>query len=209
MILQSMPAEQSIDVIALLMKGGVVMIPLVLLSVVTFIIIFERMMFFGKAMKLDNTNITKLSEALAKKDTNAAAKICQDANSGWGRIFIYATPNRADLDSNLEASSELELAKLEKGLNYLSIIAGLAPLLGFVGTIIGVINIFFKISISQDISISVISEGLYQKMVTSASGLVVGIIAFSAYHLFQNQIDNYLSKIQEQALALKMSMKGE
>jgi biopolymer transport protein ExbB len=85
-------------------------------------------------------------------------------------------------------------------------IAGLAPLLGFIGTIIGVINIFFSISVSKDISIGVISEGLYQKMVSSAAGLVVGIIAFSAYHLLQNSIDGYLGKLQEQALALRMAL---
>lgn len=209
MLLQSMSAEQSMDVIALLMKGGVVMIPLLLLSVVTFIIMFERMMFYGKSMKMKQEDFSQLVAALEKKDSAKATQLCSNADTSWGRIFIYAsaTDNHDDIDKMLEDGANLEVSRLEKGLNYLSIIAGLAPLLGFVGTIIGVINIFFKISISKDISISVISEGLYQKMITSASGLVVGIIAFSAYHLFQNQIDNYLGKIQEQALALKIALK--
>jgi biopolymer transport protein ExbB len=98
------------------------------------------------------------------------------------------------------------VSRLEKGLSYLSMIAGLAPLFGFVGTIIGVITIFFDISISSDISISIISEGLYKKMVLSAAGLVVGILAFSAYHLFQNQIDKFVSNVQEHALVLKVAM---
>lgn len=209
MLLQSMPAEQSIDVIALLMKGGVVMIPLLLLSIVTFILMFERMMFFGKSMKMKQEEFTQLVGALEANDLKKATEICASSDTSWGRIFIYASASssKEDRDKLLEDGANLEVTRLEKGLNYLSIIAGLAPLLGFVGTIVGVINIFFKISISKDISISVISEGLYQKMITSASGLVVGIIAFSAYHLFQNQIDNFIAKIQEQALALKVAIK--
>ena len=111
-----------------------------------------------------------------------------------------------DLDKVLEDAANVEVARLEKGLGYLSMIAGLAPLLGFVGTIVGVITIFFDISISQDISISIISEGLYKKMITSAAGLVVGIIAFSAYHLFQHQLDGFVAKIQEHGLALKVAL---
>jgi biopolymer transport protein ExbB len=110
------------------------------------------------------------------------------------------------MDKAMEEAAEVEVARLEKNLNYLSIIAGVAPLLGFIGTIVGVITIFHDISISQDISISVISEGLYKKMVTSATGLVIGIIAYAAYHLFQNQIDRFVNTIREQSLNLKVTL---
>ena len=93
---------------------------------------------------------------------------------------------------------------MEKNLNYLTIIAGVAPLLGFVGTIIGVITIFFDISVSQDISISVISEGLYTKMVSSATGLTVGIIAYCGYHLLHARIDSFVNQVQQDALNYKM-----
>ena len=87
----------------------------------------------------------------------------------------------------MDQAANVEVAYLERRLNVLSIVAGVAPLLGFIGTIAGVITIFFDISTTADISIGVISEGLYQKMVSSAGGLVVGIIAFVFYQLLQIQ----------------------
>jgi biopolymer transport protein ExbB len=107
----------------------------------------------------------------------------------------------------LSDATNIEISQFEKGLSGLSLIAGIAPLLGFIGTIMGVIKIFFDISVSQDISISVISEGLYQKMISSASGLFIGIIAFAANQLFQQRIDKFIRRVQQHALLVKLAMK--
>jgi biopolymer transport protein ExbB len=103
----------------------------------------------------------------------------------------------------MEQAANVEVAYLERRLNVLSIVAGVAPLLGFIGTIAGVITIFFDISTTADISIGVISEGLYQKMVSSAGGLVVGIIAFVFYQLLQNSVDKFVAQMEEYSLQLK------
>lgn len=204
------PNTASLDIFSLLMKGGVVMIPLLLLSLIAVILIIDRMLFFSKNLKIKEKNFTSLLEHIAADRHEEATTLCSKEENSWGRIFIYGTAGDThdadEVDKLMSGAADVEIARLEKGLNYLSIIAGVAPLLGFIGTIAGVITIFFDISTSSDISISVISEGLYKKMVSSATGLVVGIIAFVGYHLFQNSIDTFIGKIQEQSLNLRVAI---
>jgi biopolymer transport protein ExbB len=97
----------------------------------------------------------------------------------------------------MEKVANIEIGKMEKNINHLGLIAGIAPTLGFIGTISGVIKIFYSISISENVSIGNISGGLYEKMISSGSGLVVGILAFTAYHLLNGLIDNYALAIQK------------
>jgi biopolymer transport protein ExbB len=105
-----------------------------------------------------------------------------------------------EIESHIESAINLEVAKMEKNTGYLGIIAGIAPMLGFIGTIVGVINIFYNISLSDNISIGIIASGLYQKMICSGAGLIVGVIAYSFYHYLQMKIDRYLIKLQENLL---------
>jgi biopolymer transport protein ExbB len=100
----------------------------------------------------------------------------------------------------MEKAANIEVGKMEKNLGHLGLIAGIAPTLGFIGTISGVIKIFYSISITENVSISNISGGLYEKMISSGSGLVVGIIAFAGYHLLNGMIDNYALNIQKVSL---------
>jgi biopolymer transport protein ExbB len=102
-----------------------------------------------------------------------------------------------EVESNMEKMANIEIGKMEKNLNHLGLIAGIAPTLGFIGTISGVIKIFYSISITENVSIGNISGGLYEKMISSGSGLVVGIIAFSGYHLLNGMIDNYGLAVQK------------
>jgi biopolymer transport protein ExbB len=210
MLLQAEPVTQHLEILDLLMKGGLVMIPLMLLSVITLVIIFERILFFNKNLTATDKKFNHFVDLVRNNKWNDAAEYCNSAKSSWGRIFIYAaTADNAtpeETDKLMEDAANVEISRLEKSLNYLTVIAGVAPLLGFIGTIAGVITIFFDISVSKDISIAVISEGLYKKMVSSASGLVIGIMAFTAYHLFVNQVDGFATRVQEQALKLKVAL---
>ncbi len=106
----------------------------------------------------------------------------------------------AEIESNMERAANIEVGEMEKKLGQLGLIAGIAPTLGFIGTISGVIKIFYSISQTEDISIGNISGGLYEKMISSGAGLVVGIIAYSAYHLFNGKIDSFVLSIQKQVL---------
>ena len=107
----------------------------------------------------------------------------------------------AEIESNMEKVTNIEIANMEKRMNHLGTIAGIAPTLGFVGTISGVIKIFYNISITENISIANISGGLYEKMISSGAGLVVGIIAYAAYHLLNGKIDSFA--LQSQKIILK------
>jgi biopolymer transport protein ExbB len=86
-----------------------------------------------------------------------------------------------------------------KDLHYLGLFAGIAPMLGFIGTIAGVIQIFYNISLSDNISIGIISGGLYQKMISSGLGLIVGVIAYTGYHMLSIMIDKYMNRVEEDA----------
>jgi biopolymer transport protein ExbB len=97
----------------------------------------------------------------------------------------------------MEKVANIEIGKMEKNIGHLGLIAGIAPTLGFIGTISGVIKIFYMISITENVSIGNISGGLYEKMISSGSGLIVGIIAFTGYHLLNGMIDNFALAIQK------------
>ena len=176
--------EKSLDLIGLIFKGGWVMIPLLLLSILTIVIVIERYLFLGKQGVGKKNNFESFLAALKVGNNKEAMRLCEEDNAAWSRIFQYAALTEISGDEQeklMEQAANVEVAYLERRLNVLSIVAGVAPLLGFIGTIAGVITIFFDISTTADISIGVISEGLYQKMVSSAGGLVVGIIAFVFY----------------------------
>jgi len=103
-----------------------------------------------------------------------------------------------EVEGYMESATNLEVAMMEKDTGYLGIIAGIAPMLGFIGTISGVIKIFYNISLSDNISIGIIAGGLYQKMICSGAGLIVGVIAYACYHYLQMMIDRFTIKLQMQ-----------
>jgi len=198
--------EKSLDLIGLIFKGGWVMIPLLLLSILTIVIVIERYLFLGKQGVGRKNNFENFLAALKVGNNTEAARLCEEDNAAWSRIFQYAALTEISGDEQeklMDQAANVEVAYLERRLNVLSIVAGVAPLLGFIGTIAGVITIFFDISTTADISIGVISEGLYQKMVSSAGGLVVGIIAFVFYQLLQNSVDKFVAQMEEYSLQLK------
>jgi len=100
----------------------------------------------------------------------------------------------------MESVGGLETDKLERNLSILGLTAGIAPMLGFIGTISGIIKIFYNISVSDNISIGIIAGGLYEKMITSGAGLIVGVIAYTAYHLLNARIDRFSHKMQNTAI---------
>ena len=198
--------EKSLDLIGLIFKGGWVMIPLLLLSILTIVIVIERYLFLGKQGVGKKNNFESFLAALKVGNNKEAMRLCEEDKAAWSRIFQYAALTEISGDEQeklMDQAANVEVAYLERRLNVLSIVAGVAPLLGFIGTIAGVITIFFDISTTADISIGVISEGLYQKMVSSAGGLVVGIIAFVFYQLLQNSVDKFVAQMEEYSLQLK------
>ena len=142
--------------------------------------------------QLHSGNI-ELARAIVERSTNASSTIIKEG------ILVIGRPI-AEIESNMDRAADIEIGQMEKHLGHLGLIAGIAPTLGFIGTISGVIKIFYSISVTENISIGNISGGLYEKMISSGAGLIVGIIAYSAYHLLNGKIDNFALKVQKQIL---------
>src|SRR5690606_20531261 len=126
-------------------------------------------------------------------DGNSTAVILKSGIQTIGRPI-------SEIESVMEKTANIEISKMEKGLGYLGLISGVAPILGFIGTISGVIRIFHNISTTGNLNIQSISGGLYEKMISSGAGLVVGVIAYSGYHLFNMMIDAYAAKMEKEIL---------
>lgn len=197
-------ADTHISVLEFILKGGFFLIPISILLFYTFYIIIERYLFIHRAAKIDANLMRDVRDNLNSGNLDQARSNAERANSASGNIIREGilTIGRpiSEIESNMERAANIEIGQMEHKLGQLGLIAGIAPTLGFIGTISGVIKIFYSISVTEDISIGNISGGLYEKMISSGSGLVVGIIAFSAYHLFNGKIDAFSLNIQKQVL---------
>jgi biopolymer transport protein ExbB len=191
----------SLSVFDLLMKGGLVMIPILLLSVISVYLIIERFMAISNAAKIDSSFMDTIRKHLTAGNVKEAKSYAESTNTALGRIIAsgiqYLGYKSTDIENALESSANIEIAKMEQRMSYLGVIAGIAPMLGFIGTISGIIRIFYNISVSNDISIGIIAGGLYEKMITSGTGLIVGVIAYTGYHLLQSRIDKFMLQMQE------------
>jgi biopolymer transport protein ExbB len=189
-ILETVLNESFID---MLMKGGWLMIPLLLLSIITVFIFFDRYFFIKAHDKSDLHFFNKLKELVKEGKTDTAMALCNSTDTSESRILGKGIANLGkpirDIYDQMEMEGKLEVYKYESNLYFLGVIAGIAPMLGFIGTISGVIKIFYNISKADNISISLISGGLYEKLITSGVGLFIGIIAYIFYHFLNNKID--------------------
>ncbi len=193
--------ETKISLITMIAKGGPIMYPLALLLLISIYILVERLLVLGKASKINKELLQSIKEMINTGNLSNAISMCKNINTpestmleqGISRIGQPITEIRTAMDK----SGANEIAKLEKNLNVLNIIGRIAPMFGFIGTIIGVITIFYDISLAKTVEIEVISKGLYQKMITSAGGLVVGVIAFVCYHWLNSRIDKLANRMED------------
>nr|WP_315190977.1 MotA/TolQ/ExbB proton channel family protein [uncultured Flavobacterium sp.] len=203
-VIEKIAPNTEISVLEFIFKGGVFLIPISILLFYTFYIIIERYLYITKVSKIDNHLMVDVRDNLQSGNLDLARAIAERSNSASGNIIkegilVIGRPI-AEIESNMDRAADIEIGEMEKRLGHLGLIAGIAPTLGFIGTISGVIKIFYSISVTENISIGNISEGLYEKMISSGSGLIVGIVAYSAYHLLNGKIDNFALKIQKQIL---------
>jgi biopolymer transport protein ExbB len=188
----------------LLMKGGWIMLPIGILAVLGLVIFFERYFTIRKAAKDESHLMSQVRSSIVTGNLDSAIAICKNSNSPLGRMLAkgllrIGRPIK-DIEGAIENIGKLEVSKLEKNIGILGIIAGIAPMLGFLGTIAGVIKIFYDISKTDNISMGVISGGLYVKMVTSAAGLFVGLVAYVCYHILNMMVDKVILKLETDAI---------
>ncbi len=201
---QTAAAAQELRFIDLLFKGGWVMLPLVLLFFLGLVIFIERYLTIRKASRDETNLMQQVKQSITSGKLDSAIAICRTSNSALGRmlqkgLLRIGRPIK-DIEGAIENVGKLEVSKLEKNISILGIVAGIAPMLGFVGTISGVIRIFYNISLTDNISMGVIAGGLYEKMITSATGLMIGILAYVAYHVLNIMVDRVILKMETDAV---------
>jgi biopolymer transport protein ExbB len=197
---------ENISYLDFLLKGGVMIIPIILLLFFCVYVIIERYLSIKKATKQDMNLVSDVKLQLKTGKLDHAIMLCSRENTASGNILrsginIIGRPI-SEIESVMERTANVEIAQMEKGLGHLGLISGIAPILGFIGTIMGVIKIFHTISNTGNLNIQTISGGLYEKMISSGAGLVVGVLAYSAYHMFNMMIDSYSLKVQKQTLEI-------
>ncbi|GAA4922109.1 MotA/TolQ/ExbB proton channel family protein [Mucilaginibacter defluvii] len=188
----------------LILKGGWVMIPIGILAVLGLVIFFERYFTIRKAAKDESSLMAQVRASIMSGNLQSAVAICRNSNTPLGRmlqkgLLRIGRPIK-DIEGAIENVGKLEVAKLEKNIGIIGIVAGIAPMFGFLGTIAGVIQIFYNISKTDNISMGVISGGLYVKMVTSAAGLFVGIVAYVCHHVLNMMVDKVILKLETDAI---------
>ena len=192
-----------ISFLSLFIKGGYILIPIVLLSFISVYLIFKKYLDIKKNLSIDPGYVAHFNDLLRKGDIKAATLHLEQDNSSYANIFKRVIGKIGkpveEIESTIESVSNIEVSRVSKHLGYLGLIAGIAPMLGFIGTISGIIKIFYNISLTDNISIGIISGGLYEKMISSGSGLIVGIIAFTGYHMLNMRIDQFISQVEEEA----------
>src|ERR1022692_1805963 len=185
-ILTNAPTEQSVPLWDIVQKGGPILYPIAFLSLAAIYIFFERFFTIQRFSKIDFNFMNQIRDFVHHGNIDAARSLCKNTNSPVARmiekgVMRLGKPVR-EIESAIENVGKLELYKMEKNLGLLGTIAGIAPMFGFLGTIFGVIKIFYMIAQQNSLEINTISAGLYVKMVSSAAGLSVGIMAYAGYH---------------------------
>jgi biopolymer transport protein ExbB len=198
------PTETSMSLWEMASKGGPILYPIALLSILAFYIFFERFFVIMKFSRLDQNFMNQIRDQVHQGNIPAARSLCKATDSPIARMIDkglarLGKPIR-DIESAIENQGKLEVFLMEKNLGFLGTIAGIAPMFGFLGTIFGVIKIFYQISLQSSLEIDTISGGLYVKMISSAAGLLVGMIAYSFYHYLMQRIDRVINKMEISAV---------
>ena len=183
-------AEESADKINLFdmaLKGGWIMLILLLLSILCFYIFFNRIAVYRKAAIKDPHFMDRINDYMKSGEVRSAQIFCQATASPLSRIVEkgvgLSDHDVKDIQLGMENAANVEIAKLEKGLKGLSTIASAAPMIGFLGTVIGMVRAFWEMAnAGNNIDVSLLSSGIYEAMITTVGGLIVGIIALFAYN---------------------------
>ena len=197
---------EKMNLLTMAAKGGWIMIVLGLLSLICFYIFFERIYIIRKASKEDPNFIEKVKKDILNGEIQSALTYCESIDTPAARM-IGKGVNRLgrpvnDVQAAIENVGNFEVAKLEKGLNFMATIAGGAPMIGFLGTVTGMVKAFYEMaSAGNNVDITLLSGGIYEAMITTIGGLVVGIIAMFAYNYLVSLIDGVVNNMEAKTMA--------
>lgn len=201
---------------SLILKGGWILLPIFLLSLLAIYVIINKWLVINRLGKKDPVWLSRVIELIHEGKIDKALKFCIERPYASAKVIAAGLKEFELSDKEIEEAMEVEARQqvsiLENQMNWLGITASIAPMLGFLGTIFGVIKIFYDIARTNDLAIDTISTGLYQKMICSGAGLLVGIIAYSGYYLLNGRIDKAVVNIDKESnevlKAIRMNKKG-
>jgi biopolymer transport protein ExbB len=187
-----------------LVSGWYIYVPQILMSIISVYVIIDRWRATSKALKGDVNFTTRLRDQIYAGKIDQAKEMCRQENNPMGNIILKGLSRLGnpvkEIKKTIETVGRQETAKLEKNVIVLATIAGVAPVFGFLGTVFGVIIIFKDIADAGSLSISTVSEGLYLKMMSSAVGLIVFMIAHIGYNLLVSRINKVVNKMETTAM---------
>lgn len=193
--------EPELSLWGMIIKGGWLMIPIFILSIIAVYIFFERYLLIRKYAKNNNSFMDKLREYMFAHNTRSAISLCNEENTPMSRMLVkgilhYQLPV-SELRSVIESNANLEVSGMEKGLSTLATCAGMAPMIGFLGTVVGMVQAFYDMALAgNNINITLLSRGIYTAMITTVAGLIVGIIAYFAYNALTARIDKVVNNME-------------
>ncbi|MBE0662877.1 MAG: MotA/TolQ/ExbB proton channel family protein, partial [Bacteroidales bacterium] len=198
------PDEIKLSVFELALKGGWIMLPIVLFSLIAIYIFIERFIVIRRASKEEHNFMNNIRDFMHDGRIESALTLARNNDSPIARMIekgiLRLGKPLNDINAAIENVGKLEIAKLEKNIAGLATVAGVAPMLGFLGTVMGMVRAFYDMSMAgNNIDISLLSSGIYQAMVTTVAGLIVGIIAFVCYNILVARIEKIVFMLEARA----------
>ena len=201
----TVPTEAEINVIDLAFKGGWIMVVLLLLSLMAGYIFIQRLLVIRRAGKEDQNFMNRIKDYIHEGKVDSALNLCRSTNTLSARMIEKGITRLGrpmnDVLVAIENVGNLEIAKLEKGFPLIATTAAGAPMLGFLGTVTGMVRAFFDMAnAGTNVDVSLLSGGIYEALVTTVGGLVVGIITLFAYNYLVSQVDNVVNKMEARTM---------
>ncbi len=202
---QAAEVAQELSVWELTMRGGWIMIPLAILSIVSIYIFVERFIALRRAQKDDSTFMERIRDYIHDGEIGSARNLCAKTNTPYARLIAKGISRIGrpmnDVLVAIENTGNIEIATLEKGLPWLATTAAGAPMIGFLGTVMGMVNAFFNLaSAGTSANIAVLADGIYAALVTTVAGLIVGIIALFAYNYLVARINKVMNSLEAKTM---------
>jgi len=197
--------EMTLSLVDMCVKGGWLMIVLLILSIIAIYLFGKKWWMIRKAGKVDKKLLADVRDLIHEGKIKQATKLCEDYDSPVARLVEKGIERigrpLSDIQTAVENTANVEVQRLEKGLPYLAMISGGAPMIGFLGTVTGMIKAFFNMAqAGNNIDIALLSSGIYQAMVTTVAGLAVGIVAYFAYNYLTAKVSDVVFQMENSTI---------
>ncbi len=196
-------APKEMHIIDMFIKAGWVMVPLGLLSILTVYVFVERWLAIKKAAQVDDNFMNIIRDNIVSGNVTAARNFARNTMNPVGRMIDKGLQRIGkpidSIEKSMENVAQLEMYKLERNVSILSVISKVAPIFGFVGTLVGLMQLFFNINATGEYELSTIAGGIYTKLVTSISGLMIGLIAYLFHNVLHTQVEKAVNKMEASA----------